>query len=467
MLNCGSQSVVKKEECSGIMPGEVSLFYEISEILNSGETAERSLKKILNQMCEHLGMHRGGITLIGRGVEDVLMKVQVDSNCSGENAEPDCLNSVFRRIMISSLPVAVPDTESGFEVISACELKSVWSKENLAFFCVPIRKDNEIKGILSADHSFAKDLSSEQTFLLLSTIGGMISASGIYEEIRNDIFAKEGTPLRGENFSLNLLPSGYSNTTHFMTSDVFVKKAAAEDWSFFIYGKEKKSRELLAREIHYMSSRSEQTFIYCDCTKFAKVNGDIEIFGRRKSAFLGGMKGQIGLIDKGNQGTIFFDEIGCLSAETQARLLKLIEERIYYPLGSSESKDVDIRIIAGSARDLSNDSAFGKFNIGLYNSLNGYSVSISKEAEMESPLSDETELDEKDFDKIDLPEISDTVPLQESLDALEHELIARKLKVTRGNVSRAAEELGLTQRILGLRLKKYNIDYRIYRKRAG
>ncbi|MBI9103043.1 MAG: sigma-54-dependent Fis family transcriptional regulator [Spirochaetales bacterium] len=469
MLNHGSRALISRGSSSGVMAGEVILLHDISEVLNSQDNKNSILKNILFLMSEHMGMIKGGGTIIENGIDDIIFKESVNMDYLEADYELDSFDSIMRRIVISGRPVAVPETEVGFELISDGDLHSVWSKENMSCFCVPVLHGGAVKGVLFSDQHFGVDLSIEQTLLLLSTISSMISSSIIVDE---PLFSGSAETY-GSSF-LNLITDNGdvpddSSCGEFHKDD-FIQDAAANDWSFIIKCDDKAQRESLAREIHYSSNRREHPFIYCDCSKLSEEGSAAEIFGRTRSAFLGGVKSKIGLLDKGADGTLFLDNIGSLSLNVQARVLKVLEEGVFYPMGSSEIRTVDIRVIAGTSRNLIPLSENGRFNIGLFSCFQNHTVAMaSGEVSMvsTSPVSLEPDMQEEEAGIINLPfDVGDS-SLQEALDVLEYELITRKLRLTRGNVSRAAEELGLTQRILGLRLKKYEIDYRDFRKKVG
>ena len=149
-----------------------------------------------------------------------------------------------------------------------------------------------------------------------------------------------------------------------------IRTVAAYSTSVLITGASGTGKELIARAIHKLSPRSVRRFIPVDC---ASITGPLfasHMFGHHKGAFTGATYNAVGCFRAAEGGTIFLDEIGELDPELQAKLLRVLQERVVTPVGSHDGMPVDVRILAASNRDLQREVAAGRFREDLYFRLN-------------------------------------------------------------------------------------------------
>ena len=283
-----------------------------------------------------------------------------------------------------------------------------------------------------------------------------------------------------------------------------------------IRGESGTGKELIARAIHFNSPRSGKPFIAVNCAALNDNLLESELFGHEKGAFTGAEKQRRGRFELADGGTIFLDEIGDISPATQVRLLRVLQEQQFERLGGSETISVDVRVVAATNKNLETAITEGKFREDLFYRLNVVSVEIpglrhrredisllldhfllrftkehkrkkltySKEAweqlirydfpgnvrELEnivqrSVIFSRGELITTD----DLPVVvrgashessqkkEDTGSFPEQIEKLEKDLIFEALRVNGNNQSKAAELLGLSERNLRYRLKKWGV----------
>jgi DNA-binding NtrC family response regulator len=153
-----------------------------------------------------------------------------------------------------------------------------------------------------------------------------------------------------------------------------IRAVAAYSSSVLISGASGTGKELVARAIHNHSPRSGNRFIPVDC---ASITGSLfasHMFGHLKGAFTGASHNAVGCFRAADGGTIFLDEIGELDTELQAKLLRVLQERVVTPVGSHDGSPVDVRVIAATNRDLQAEVAAGRFREDLYFRLNVVSI---------------------------------------------------------------------------------------------
>jgi len=149
------------------------------------------------------------------------------------------------------------------------------------------------------------------------------------------------------------------------------KLARSADTTVLIEGETGTGKELLAEYIHFLSPRSSFPFIPLNCGAFPLELLESELFGYEKGAFTGATeKGKMGKIEAAEKGTLFFDEAGELPLPAQVKVLRFLEEKEYFKLGSVEKKKADVRIIAATNKDLKDEVKKGKFRADLYFRLN-------------------------------------------------------------------------------------------------
>ncbi len=149
-----------------------------------------------------------------------------------------------------------------------------------------------------------------------------------------------------------------------------VSQVAPSRANILITGETGTGKELIAKAIHAHSTRSEQPFVPVNSGSFPADLLESALFGHVKGAFTGAIATHKGYFETANKGTIFFDEIGTVSPETQVKLLRVIQEREFVPVGASETVKVDVRIIAATNAELKKLVEEGRFREDLYYRLN-------------------------------------------------------------------------------------------------
>src|SRR5204862_3340335 len=129
-------------------------------------------------------------------------------------------------------------------------------------------------------------------------------------------------------------------------------KIKTSESTCLIQGENGTGKELIAKAIHYNSSRKDAAFITVNCSAFNENLLDSELFGHVKGSFTGAVKDKKGLFEAADKGTFFLDEIGDTSPSMQVKLLRVIQEGTFIPVGSTETRRVDVRILAATNRDL-------------------------------------------------------------------------------------------------------------------
>jgi DNA-binding NtrC family response regulator len=166
--------------------------------------------------------------------------------------------------------------------------------------------------------------------------------------------------------------------SHGGMQDLFriVKKVAPTNSTTLIYGESGTGKELFARSIHYNSPRKNKPFFAINCASIPETLLESELFGFEKGAFTGAMTRHIGLFEQAHGSSLFLDEIGDLTLNTQAKVLRVIQEKEIRRIGGNESIKLDVRIIAATNRKLEDEIARGRFREDLFYRLNVIAFTI-------------------------------------------------------------------------------------------
>jgi len=297
-----------------------------------------------------------------------------------------------------------------------------------------------------------------------------------------------------------------------------VRRIAATDSTVIIQGESGTGKELIARALHYNSMRSRETFIAVNCGAFTETLLESEMFGHVRGAFTGAVYDKKGLFEIAHKGTLFLDEVAEMSPATQVKLLRVLENRQFIPVGGTSSIQVDIRFITATNRDLQEDVANGRFREDLYYRLNviplnipplrerkedipmlaghflaAYSKNMKKNVtsisdnaksqllqhkwpgnvrELENVIQRAVALcDAETIDSFGLLETRERAPsatgihltdagidLEKVIEDIERDYIKRALEITRGHINQAADVLGISYRSLRYKMKKLGIE---------
>lgn len=154
------------------------------------------------------------------------------------------------------------------------------------------------------------------------------------------------------------------------------QKVSGTDVPVLLTGETGTGKEVFAQAIHYSSKRARQNFVAVNCSSFSKELLESEMFGHKAGSFTGALKDKMGLFEEANNGTIFLDEIGEMAFELQAKLLRILETGEYIKIGDTKPTRVNVRIIAATNRNLSQEIVAGRFREDLFYRLSVFQIHL-------------------------------------------------------------------------------------------
>ncbi|MDR1166228.1 MAG: sigma 54-interacting transcriptional regulator [Deltaproteobacteria bacterium] len=500
---------------------ELRLLFEVSQALNDASTdLSDHLDQTLDLMARYTGMMRGAFYLANQDGDVVLEAAYGLNQADKKRGRYKSGEGVIGRVVATGRAMVVPNVSQEPLFLNRAGARDL-KKEVIAFICVPIILDGKTIGAISADRLFADTVRTEEDMRLLTVLSTLIARA---VAVRRDFAARHEAMLAenrrlqailNQKFKLGQLV-GHSNT--FRNSLEEVAQVAATNVTVLIRGESGTGKEMIASLIHANSQRAGQAFIKVNCAALPEGLVESELFGHEKGAFTGAVAGRKGRFEMAHGGTLFLDEVGDMSLATQAKLLRVIQEKEFERVGGGETLKVDARILAATNRDLEKMAEEGLFRKDLYYRLSVFPVSLpplrhrredilelaetfaqkfklspqgaarlSGEAakallaydwpgnirELENvieravillgPLGGEIEARHLPAWLNPSPGARGPDTLQEAVAHLEKMMISEALADTGGRVTQAAEKLGLSERKMSLRMTRYKIDFHDFR----
>jgi Nif-specific regulatory protein len=502
---------------------ELALLFEISQRLDQSADLRDVVGPVLKAIADNTGMVRGTLTLLNRATGEIYIEMAHGLSASQqERGRYRPGEGVTGKVIQTGRPVVIPRISDEPTFLDKTGARQKLRKENISFICVPIKLGNESIGALSVDRLFADTISLNEDVRLLSIIASLIAQA---VRVRQAMLEERQTLIE-ENRRLQheledrFRPANIISSSNAMQT-VFdlIAQVAKSDATVLIRGESGVGKELVASAIHYNSRRASKPFVKVNCAALPEGVIESELFGHEKGAFTSALQQRKGRFELAHGGTIFLDEIGDLSPTMQIRLLRVLQEREFERVGGTETIKVDVRVIAATNRDLEQLMAGGTFRQDLYYRLNVFPIHIPPLRARRSDILDlanffvekYSKLQHKNVRRISTPaidmlcayhwpgnvrelencieravllsnddvvhghhlpptlqtaEASGTVvkeTLEATLDNVEREMLIEALKNSRGNMAKAAYALGITERVMGLRVRKHGIEPKRYR----
>jgi Nif-specific regulatory protein len=508
------------DDVAKIKSRRLTALLEVSQALGSTLDTRAAVEKVLEILDRELGMKRGAIAVL-EGAAD--LKIQYAYGLSeGERQRGRYKvdEGVTGKVVASGRPIIVPQVSKEPLFLYRTRKRSPDTEES--FICVPIKERRKTVGALSITYPYKQNRNYEDSVQLLTIVTSMIAQSLRLAQL----VEQERAQLQDENALLKReLQQKYDFRNIVGTSkemrDVYeqIAQVAPSGATVLIRGESGTGKELVAHAIHYNSPRSSKPFVKVNCAALPESLIESELFGHEKGAFTGAVARKRGRFELAEGGTLFLDEIGDLSPAMQVKLLRALQEREFERVGGTETIKVNVRLITATNVDLEQAVSDGRFRSDLYYRLNVFSIYLPplRERKTDILLLADHFLEKygrqngKRIKRISTPAIdmlmsyhwpgnvrelenvveratlvcegnvihgyhlpptlqtaegSGTVTkmsLDQAVGAFEKDLIQDALKTTRGNRARAARLLDTTERILGYKVNKYEIDCRRFR----
>ena len=370
----------------------VQLLFDISQSLNRSLRIEECLQPILGRMAEQVGMVRGFIAIMNRETNEKDLQI-VYGLTSEDGAKNRCrlVKRVTEKVIETGTPAIVEKASGEPRYLDQAWLqKKGWNRNDIAFICVPIHNSTGIIGAIGADRLFANEFSIDEDVHLLTIVSSLLAeAIEIRWEVRERerVLQEEKERLQRElldHFKSNKI---IGNSRAISQVQRLIKQVSSSRAHVLITGESGVGKELVAEEIHVNSSRACKPFIRVNLAALPHNMIESELFGHERDAFAGAASMRKGSLEAADKGTLFLDEIGILPLATQAKLLRVLQEKESERLGGDATINVDVRIIAATDRNLEKSIQNFQFRLDLYFRLNVFPIFVPPLRERKTDIS--------------------------------------------------------------------------------
>lgn len=504
------------EQCYGLK--EMTLLFEIGQRLITSKELKNDLSPILKMLVEYLDAERSFLTIYNRNNSNIGIEAAYGLSHQQQSRGKYRLGEgVIGKVVELGQPIVIQEISKSNLFLNKTRSEVRKAERELTFICVPIMVLNKISGALSVVRPFNPHITYEEDIHLLSIVGSLIAKTVETRQVKLEEVEKlkeKNKELQSEidrgNFSSNMV----GNSTKMQDVFSLVEMVAKTNSTVMIRGESGIGKELVAEAIHNRSDRVNKKMVKVNCSALPDSLIESELFGHEKGAFTGADQRRIGRFEMADGGTIFLDEIGDLPLQTQVKLLRILQEREFERLGGSETIKVDVRIVCATNKHLEQSIEDGLFREDFFYRINVFPIFVPalRERRNDIPLLADHFINKfnnknranitrittsainmlmvygwpgnvRELENVieracilskdnvvhsyNLPPTLQTADstatgsqdgMQGVLERLEKQLILEGLTSTKGNISKAAEGLKITERKLGTRIKKYNID---------
>ncbi len=500
---------------------KLSTLLDVGQSLAGTHDLKHALHCVLEKLWRHHKMLHSTIMLLDAETQELCVEASHGfKEDVVRRANYRLGEGVFGRVALSAKPVVVPQVSREpllNERSNGQRRKSVSMSHEMSCICVPVTIHRKPIGVLWAYIKYDPSGDLEMMTKFLSIVASMVAQAF---KVKHLIEADKQR-LLDENIHLKQELRERYDFSHIIGNSsplrqVYeqVTQVARSNTTALLRGESGTGKELIAHAIHYNSLRANKPFIKVNCGALPETLIESELFGYEKGAFTGAQVRKKGRFELADGGTLFLDEIGDLNLSTQIKLLRVLQEREFERLGGTETIKVNVRLIVATNKDLERSIAEGQFREDLYYRLNVFTIFMPPLRERKTDillladhfLEKYAREHSKPIKRISTPaidmltsyhwpgnvrELENTVEravlvcetnvvhghhlpptlqtaegsgtitrltLASAIEAFERDIIQDALKSTRGNRKKAAKLLDTTERIIGYKVLKYNID---------
>jgi Nif-specific regulatory protein len=502
---------------------ELTVLHEISTALAEFANLNEAAYKIFEILDEKMEMMRGTLRLLNLSNNEITTEVAYGvSEEAKRRGKYKIGEGITGRVIEKGEPAVIPRVDEDPSFLNRTRSRGDITRREISFICVPVKLGVEVLGAISVDRYFAKNLDFADDVRFLSIIAGMIAQAVKLKRMMDDEeqLLSENIKLKDELKEKYNIHNMIGNSSSMQLVYENIIQVAAASATVLIRGESGTGKELVAHAIHYNSTRSQKPFIKINCGAIPENLLESELFGYEKGAFTGATERKRGKFELADGGTIFLDEVGELPLNLQVKLLRVLQEREFERVGGVKVITINVRIIAATNTNLEEQIKQNQFREDLYYRLNVFPIYIPSLRERKTDIlllaehflakyarennkrirristlaidllnsyhwpgnvrelqncmeravlmcnSDTIQATHlpPTLQRVDTVEVKEQLSLVSQVENFEKELIIDALKKTRGVKSKAATYLSTTERIIGYKMRQYNIDYKKFRR---
>jgi len=348
-----------------------SVLYQISDLLTNITDLDELLLRTLDLITEHLGAERAALILYNSEDEGLELKAAKGIETQTKQDALCISRKVIKDVIRTDAPLVIEDTRSDPEI---SQYKSVITYNILSILCVPLITRSKVLGVIYVDHRTLPGMFSKEDSDFLKAFANLVAVAlekaQIYSQLHEEVFQLKKDLKKTYSYSDIIGRSKKMQEVFHM-----VEKVANSKASVLLLGEHGTGKECIANLIYKTSNRKDQPFVKVNCAALTESILESELFGIEEKVATG-VAGRDGKFKLADGGTIFFDEIGDMSLTTQAKVLRVLQEREFERVGGSDTIKVDIRVISATNKDLEECIRKGDFRKDLFYRINPVTIPI-------------------------------------------------------------------------------------------
>jgi Nif-specific regulatory protein len=498
---------------------DLEFLVNISNVLNHSEDIHTHLEGLLAELCKFMNAPYSMMTIVDHNQNKIIV------NAAYGLTKEEMQRGIYRvgegiigSVVAGGEPVIIKDISRDDSFLNKTGVKQP-EGEITAFFCTPLIIKNEIMGTLSIHKIHHYDIDFEHEINLLNIIATLIGKNisirrkhiEDLEELRKENLRLQTKPFKPDNIV------GNSSLMHDLYQ--LIERVAPINSTVMIRGESGVGKELIAEAIHKASARASRPFVKVNCSALPETLIESELFGHEKGSFTGANTAHTGYFEVADTGTIFLDEIGDVPQSIQVKLLRVLQQKQIERVGGTRTIGVDVRIITATNRNLEEMMKANTFREDFYYRINVFPVYVPALRERRADIKILTDhfinkinkqnrmnvkritggaLDmlmmyswpgnirelenvieramilttDNVIHSYNLPPSLQTSVSSNTVDKSSLELVLGKVEkqmiidaliANNGNISKSALQLGITERIIGLRIRKHEINVQNYK----
>lgn len=498
---------------------ELTLLFEISKKLSESLDLDTVLKPILQMTAKHMEIPRGTLTILNRNRGEIVIEESYgllpEERTKGKYRMGE---GVTGKVIDTGEPAIIPRISEEPLFLDRTGSRKRLNKSDIAFVCVPIKIGSEVIGAISADrHSREGDRLKDDVRLLTIIASSISQAVRLRQQTQEELekIKEENQRLQDQLKARYRPKSIVGNSKAMQSVYTLIEQVARTNATVLLLGESGVGKERVAQAIHFASTRADKPFIKVNCAALPESLIESELFGHEKGAFTGATTARAGRFESADKGTLFLDEIGDMPLPLQTKLLRVLQEKEFERVGGNATIKVDVRLITATNRNLEALMTENRFREDLYYRLNVFPILVPPLRERKTDImllaayflekygkehgkrivgistaatdklvsydwpGNVRELEncieravilcnEGTIQSFHLPLNLQSVGaektgvgegnLKEVVAGVEREIIIEELKRSKGNMAKAARLLGITERIMGLRVARLGIN---------
>lgn len=359
------------------------LMREVTKRLGRSLDPREVIEEMLHLLSELLGLNRGRVLLLDPDSAALSIRYAyglTDAEVRRGRFKPD--EGITGQVFTTGVKAIIQDIDAEPGFLCRTVERERLPQETVAFMALPIAVSDRTIGVLGChrlrrrDRALADDVQLLETMAVL--VGQVLELNRLVEE-RTATLESENRALkqalqRATTAARSAGVVGESKALQAALSQV--ERVAGTEATVLLLGESGTGKELLARTLHLLSGRRDAPFVKVNCAAIPENLFESELFGHEKGAYTGATAARAGRFELAHRGSLFLDEIGELPLATQAKLLRVLQERVIERVGSSRERAVDVRIVAATNRDLHALVSEGRFRLDLFYRLNVLPITL-------------------------------------------------------------------------------------------